>query len=53
MDRIAERLQRPRDEIPVGDPWEVRIPTNLVVLQDLAEVPGITDEITGNPVNLG
>ncbi|MDB5318345.1 MAG: hypothetical protein JWO24_4189 [Rhodospirillales bacterium] len=31
-DEIAERLDRPGDEIPQGDPWKVRIPTNLVRL---------------------
>src|SRR4030095_4482643 len=29
-DEIAERLDRPGDEIPQGDPWLVRIPTTLV-----------------------
>ncbi|WP_405982889.1 hypothetical protein [Streptomyces sp. NBC_00158] len=32
-DEIAERLDRPGDEIPQGDPWTVRIPTNLVRLR--------------------
>ena len=32
-DEIAERLDRPGDEVPQGDPWKVRIPTNLVHLR--------------------
>lgn len=32
-DEIAERLDRPGDEIPQGDPWLVRIPTTLVHLR--------------------
>jgi hypothetical protein len=32
-DEIAERLDRPGDEIPQGDPWYVRIPTTLVHLR--------------------
>ncbi|MCE5324672.1 hypothetical protein LLG46_15360 [bacterium] len=32
-DEIAERLDRPGDEYPQGDPWLVRIPTTLVHLR--------------------
>ncbi|MFB7494521.1 hypothetical protein ACFC09_07400 [Streptomyces sp. NPDC056161] len=32
-DEIAERLDRPGDEIPQGEPWTVRIPTSLVRLR--------------------
>lgn len=32
-DELTERLGRPGDEIPVGDPWEVRVPTSLVRLR--------------------
>ena len=32
-DELAERLGRPGTEIPVGDPWEVRVPTTLVKLR--------------------
>ncbi len=32
-DEIAERLDRPGEEIPQGDPWLVRIPTTLVKLR--------------------
>lgn len=38
-DELAERLDRPGDEIPEGDPWEVRIPTNLVRLRDDGSLP--------------
>lgn len=32
-DEIAERLDRPGDETPQGEPWTVRVPTNLVHLR--------------------
>lgn len=38
-DEIAERLDRPGDEFPQGDPWTVRIPTNLVRLRADDQLP--------------
>ena len=38
-DEIAERLDRPGDEFPEGEPWLVRIPTTLVHLRDDDELP--------------
>lgn len=38
-DEISERLNRPGDEVPQGDPWLVRIPTNLVRLRPDASLP--------------
>lgn len=38
-EEIAERLGRPGDEVPVGEPWEVRVPTTLVKLRDDDELP--------------
>jgi hypothetical protein len=38
-EEIAERLDRPGDEVPVGEPWEVKIPTNLVRLRDDGSLP--------------
>jgi hypothetical protein len=32
-DELAERLDRPGDEIPQGEPWLVRLPTTLVKLR--------------------
>lgn len=32
-DEIAERLARPGEEVPQGDPWLVRVPTTLVHLR--------------------
>ncbi|MGW5366408.1 hypothetical protein [Actinopolymorpha pittospori] len=32
-DELAERLNRPGDEVPQGEPWYVRVPTNLVKLR--------------------
>jgi hypothetical protein len=33
-EEIAEKLGRPGNEVPVGEPWEVRVPTTLVKLRD-------------------
>lgn len=38
-DEIAERLDRPGDEVPQGEPWKVRIPTSLVKLRDDDKLP--------------
>ena len=38
-DEIAERLDRPGDEIPQGDPWLVRIPTTLIHLRPDDKLP--------------
>lgn len=38
-DEIAERLDRPGDEFAQGDPWMVRIPTNLVHLRPDDKLP--------------
>jgi hypothetical protein len=38
-DEIAERLDRPGDEFPEGDPWLVRIPTTLVHLRADDKLP--------------
>ncbi|MEV6423985.1 hypothetical protein [Streptomyces sp. NPDC051662] len=38
-DEIAERLDRPGDEIPQGEQWTVRVPTNLVRLRADDDLP--------------
>ena len=38
-EEIAERMDMPGDEIIQGDPWEVRIPTNLVKLRNDDSLP--------------
>lgn len=38
-DELAERLDRPGDEVPEGDPWEVRVPTTLVKLKADDQLP--------------
>ena len=56
VEEIAERLDGPTQATPVpadAEPWEVRVPTSLVLLQNLEEVPGIRDGLTGQPVDLG
>ena len=47
-DELAERLDRPGDEVPEGDPWEVRLPTNLVRLRPDGTLPAWQKDANGN-----
>lgn len=38
-DELAERMDRPGEEIPSGEPWEVRVPTTLVHLRADDKLP--------------
>jgi len=38
-DELAERMDMSGDEVPQGDPWELRVPTNLVKLRSDNKVP--------------
>lgn len=52
---ISENLGKLDDGVPYpadSQPWEVTIPTSLVVLQDLKEIPNIRDMMTGNNINI-
>ena len=44
---LAERLHRPGQEIPVGDSWDVRLPTNLVHLRTKSDLPVWKKDATG------
>ncbi len=39
VDEIKERQNAPGAEIPVGDPWEVRVPTTLILLRKKDSLP--------------
>lgn len=39
IDEIRERDDAPGDETPYGDPWDVRLPTSLVILRQEASLP--------------
>jgi hypothetical protein len=55
VQEITESLGKLDDGVPYPEgsgPWEVRVPTTLVVLQDLDEVSGIRDILTGSPIKL-
>jgi hypothetical protein len=55
VDEIAANLGKLDDGVPYpedSEPWEVRIPTSLVLVQNLNEIPGIRDILTGNPVSI-
>lgn len=51
-DEIAERLDRPGDEFPEGDPWLVRIPTTLVHLRPDDKLPQWKQDDDGNWVEV-
>lgn len=51
-DEIAERLDRPGDEVPQGDPWLVRIPTSLVKLRDDDKLPKWAKDQNGDWVEV-
>lgn len=38
-DELAEQLDRPGDEVPEGEPWTVRLPTNLIKLRQDSSLP--------------
>ncbi|KQY52619.1 hypothetical protein [Lysobacter sp. Root494] len=53
VDEIAENLGKLDEGVPYPEdaqPWDVRIPTSLVLVQNLEEIPGIKDMLTGNDV---
>jgi hypothetical protein len=55
IQEVTESLGRPGDERPYpegSEPWEVVLPTSLVVLQNLEEVPNIRDVMTGRNIGL-
>jgi len=47
-DEIAERLDRPTDEVAQGEPWLVRIPTTLVRLRPDDALPRWEQDENGN-----
>lgn len=47
---IADEIKSTEDlsltnAVPVGEPWEVKIPTSLVLLQDDASLPDLSEEL--------
>ncbi len=56
VEEISEQLGKLEEGVPYpadSEPWEVTVPTSLVVVQDLEEIPQIVDSLTGNPISLG
>jgi hypothetical protein len=47
IDELREALDAPGDEVPQGDPWEVRVATNLVLLRDDGKLPSWTKQADG------
>jgi hypothetical protein len=55
IDEISTNLGKLDDGVPYppdSEPWEVTVPTDLVVLQDLDEVSAIRDVMTGSDIDL-
>ncbi len=55
VDEITENLGKIEDGVPYpkgSQPFEVTLPTSLVVLQNLEEIPSIRDMLTGQPITL-
>ncbi len=55
IQEVTEGLGRPGEERPYpehAEPWDVVLPTSLVVLQNLEEVPNIRDVMTDRNINL-
>jgi hypothetical protein len=46
-DELAARLGRPEREVPQGDPWTVRVPTELVKLRPDDKLPTWTKNAAG------
>jgi hypothetical protein len=47
IDELREALDAPGDEVPQGDPWEIRIATNLVLLRTDGKLPSWTKQPDG------
>lgn len=39
IDEIRERTDAPQGEIPVGEPWETRVPTTLILVRPHSDLP--------------
>lgn len=39
IDEIRERTGAPEGEKPVGEPWDARVPTALVLVRDSSDLP--------------
>lgn len=48
IDELRAALDAPGDEVPQGDPWEVRIATNLVLLRQDNKLPSWTKQPDGS-----
>jgi hypothetical protein len=47
IDELREALDAPGTQVPQGDPWEVRIATNLVILREDGKLPSWTKQPDG------
>jgi hypothetical protein len=48
IDEIKRSLDAPDEGVPEGSPWEVRVPTSLVLLEDAANLAGFRDPLFGD-----
>lgn len=47
-DEMAERLGRPGNEVATGDPWDVRVPTDLIKLREGGSLPAWSKQPDGS-----
>lgn len=47
VEEVKESLDAPDGGVPEGDPWRVKVPTSLVILDDTGELPNWPDESPG------
>lgn len=47
-DEMAESLGRPGNEVTSGDPWDVRVPTDLIKLREDGSLPAWTKHADGS-----
>ncbi|EAR20707.1 hypothetical protein [Nitrococcus mobilis] len=47
IDEIKRELEAPDEGVPVDDPWEYRVPTSLVLLEDAGNLVGFRDPLFG------
>lgn len=55
VEEITENLGKLDGGVPYpegSEPWEVRVPTSLVLVQNLEEIPGIRDTLTNQDANI-
>jgi hypothetical protein len=48
IDELSEQLGAPTNEVPTGEPWDVHVPTSLVLLREGRDTPSWHKDDDGN-----